>query len=48
MRYETKPYKVVGKGQVLVAGVTGLVEVWNINGEEVRFEVREAADEIRG
>ena len=48
VRYETKPYKVVGKGQVLVSGVTGLVEVWNINGEEVRFEVRDATDEVRG
>ena len=48
VRYETKPYKVIGKGQVLVNGVTGLIEVWNINGEEVRFEVRDATDEIRG
>ena len=48
VRYEKKPYKVIGKGQALVAGVTGLVEVWNINGEEVRFEVREATDELRG
>ena len=48
VRYETKPYKVVGKGQVLVTGVTGLVEVWNINGDEVKFEVREATDELRG
>ena len=48
VRYETKPYKVVGKGQVLATGVTGLVEVWNINGDEVKFEVREATDELRG
>ena len=48
VRYETKPYKVVGKGQVLVTGVTGLVEVWNINGEEVKFEVRATVDEVRG
>ena len=48
VRCETKPYNVVGKGQVLVAGATGLVEVWNINGEEVRFEVREVTDEVRG
>ena len=48
VRYETKPYNVVGKGQVLVSGVTGLVEVWNINGEEVKFEVRAASDEVRG
>ena len=48
VRYETKPYKVVGKGEVLVTGVTGLVEVWNINGEEVKFEVRSATDEVRG
>ena len=48
VRYETKPYKVVGKGEVLVAGVTGLVEVWNINGEEVKFEVRATVDELRG
>ena len=48
VRYKTKPYKVVGHGQVLVAGVTGLVEVWNINGEEVKFEVREVTDEVRG
>ena len=48
VRYETKPYKVIGKGSVRVNGITGLVEVWNINGEEVRFEVREATDEVRG
>ena len=48
VRYETKPYKVIGKGPVRVNGIIGLVEVWNINGEEVRFEVREVTDEVRG
>ena len=48
VRYETKPYKVVGKGEVLVSGVSGLIEVWNINGEEVKFEVRATVDEVRG
>lgn len=48
VRYETKPYKVIGKGQALVNGVTGLVEVWNINGEEVKYDVRDAIDEVRG